>query len=97
IADLNQAFPALDLSLNDVSLVHRGIVPVDELIRDHAAPDAGGVEGLLTVAGAKFTTARAVADRVTTLAMRKLQKAAVPCRTAATPLPGGSIRDIGLA
>jgi glycerol-3-phosphate dehydrogenase len=29
--------------------------------------------------------------------LTKLQHAPVPCRTAATPLPGGSIRDIGLA
>ena len=29
--------------------------------------------------------------------LTKLQHAAVPCRTAATPLPGGSVRDVGLA
>ena len=27
IAELNQAFPALDLTLDDVTLVHRGVVP----------------------------------------------------------------------
>src|SRR5438034_1348167 len=27
IAELNQAFPALDLTLADVTLVHRGVVP----------------------------------------------------------------------
>jgi glycerol-3-phosphate dehydrogenase len=97
ITELNQAFPALDLSLNDVTLVHRGIVPVKEQIRDHATASEGAIEGLATVAGAKFTTARAVAERVTTLALRKLQRPAVPCRTASTPLPGGSIRDVGLA
>src|SRR5204863_182163 len=48
IADLNQAFPALDLTLADVTLVHRGVVPAavqgnrvapeaHEQIRDHAA------------------------------------------------------------
>src|SRR5260221_2657645 len=70
IVELNQAFPALDLTLADVTLVHRGIVPATvrggktsleghEQIRDHATAP-GGIEGLLTVAGAKFTTARAV-------------------------------------
>jgi glycerol-3-phosphate dehydrogenase len=105
ISELNQAFPALDLSLADVTLVHRGVVPAavrgsrvalegHEQVRDHAA---GGVEGILSVAGTKFTTARAVAQRITDTLLSKLQHPPVACRTAATPLPGGSIRDIGLA
>ena len=105
IAELNQAFPALDLTMADVTLVHRGVVPAavhgnvvalegHEQIRDHAAQ---GFEGLLTVAGTKFTTARGVAQRVTDTAFSKLGQKSPPCRTAATPLPGGSLRDIGLA
>jgi glycerol-3-phosphate dehydrogenase len=105
IAELNQAFPALDLTIADVTLVHRGVVPAamkagriglegHEQIRDHATQ---GFEGLLTVAGAKFTTARGVAERVTDTVMSKLKQKAVKCRTAVTPLPGGGVRDIGLA
>jgi glycerol-3-phosphate dehydrogenase len=105
IAELNQAFPALDLTLADVTLVHRGVVPAiahgdrvslqgHDQIRDHASE---GVEGVVTVAGAKYTTARAVAERVTTRLMSKLERKAVPSRTASAPLPGGSIRDVGLA
>ena len=105
IAELNQAFPALDLTLADVTLVHRGVVPAavkgdrvglegHEQIRDHATQ---GVEGLLSVAGTKFTTARRVAERVTDTLLSRLQQKPVPCRTATTPLPGGSLRDIGLA
>jgi glycerol-3-phosphate dehydrogenase len=105
ITDLNQAFPALDLTLADITLVHRGVVPASvrgnrvsleahEQVRDHAAD---GIEGMLSVAGTKFTTARAVAERITDALLSKLQRAAVPCRTAATPLPGGSVRDVGLA
>ncbi len=105
IAELNQAFPSLDLKRQDVTLVHRGIVPAvagsggrvalegHEQVRDHAEE---GVEGLMTVAGAKYTTARAAAERVTTRLLAKLQHAAVPCRTATTLLPGGALRDIGL-
>jgi glycerol-3-phosphate dehydrogenase len=55
------------------------------------------MEGLVTVSGAKYTTARAVADRVTTRVMSKLQRKPVPSRTASASLPGGSIRDVGLA
>src|SRR6266851_206360 len=105
IAELNQAFPALDLTLSDITLVHRGVVPAvvrgdraapegREQIRDHARE---GIEGIVSVAGAKFTTARAVAERITDTLLSKLQHAPVPCRTATTPLPGGSVRDIGLA
>jgi glycerol-3-phosphate dehydrogenase len=105
IAELNQAFPALDLSLADITLVHHGIVPAvvrgdraapagHERIRDHAAD---GWEGLISIAGTKFTTARAVAERVTDLSISKLKKTATSSRTAITPLPGGSIRDVGLA
>jgi glycerol-3-phosphate dehydrogenase len=105
IAELNQAYPALDLTLADITLVHRGVVPATtrdgaigleghEQVRDHAAQ---GFDGLLSVAGTKFTTARGVAQRVTDTILSKLRQKPVPCRTAATPLPGGSLRDIGLA
>src|SRR5262249_46509011 len=65
-----------------------------EQVRDHAAQ---GVDGIVSVAGTKFTTARGVAERVTSLVVSKLKRPAVACRTASTPLPGGSIRDVGLA
>ena len=105
IAELNQAFPALDLTMADITLVHRGVVPASvrgsrvsleghEQVRDHARD---GLEGILSVAGAKFTTARAVAERVTDTLLSKLQHAPAPCRTAAAPLPGGTVRDVGLA
>ena len=105
ITELNQAFPALDLTRADVTLVHRGIVPAavhgsrvslegHDRVRDHAIE---GIDGLVTVSGVKYTTARAVAEKVTTLVLSKLQQRAVPCRTATTALPGGSIRDVGLA
>ena len=105
IRELNQAFPSLDLKLADVTLVHRGIVPAvvsaggratlqgHEQVRDHAAE---GVDGLLTVAGTKYTTARAIAERLTTSVFAKLGRPAPPCRTATTPLPGGGLRDTAL-
>jgi glycerol-3-phosphate dehydrogenase len=104
VAQLNAAFPSLDLKRDDVLMVHRGVVPAvkvgdrvslegHEQIRDHAKE---GVEGIVTVAGAKYTTARAVAERVTTRLLAKLQRPTVPSRTAAVPLPGGGLRDVGL-
>ena len=105
IRELNQAFPSLDLKMADVTLVHRGIVPAvvsgrrvslqgHEQVRDHAAE---GVEGLMSVAGTKYTTARAVAERLTTRVLEKLGHPPVPCQTATTRLPGGGLRDTALA
>jgi glycerol-3-phosphate dehydrogenase len=105
IADLNHAFPALDLSRSDVTLVHRGLLPAvvrgnrarlegHEQVRDHASD---GFDGLLTVTGPKYTTARAVAERLTDRLLSKLKRDAVPCHTATTSLPGGGIRDVGFA
>lgn len=103
IAELNHAFPALDLVPADVTLVHRGFLPAvvrggraslrgREQIRDHVSE---GIEGLITVAGTKYTTARAVAARVTDRLLSKLRHEPVPCHTATTALPGGAIRDVG--
>jgi glycerol-3-phosphate dehydrogenase len=105
IDELNHSFPALDLTPVDVTLVHRGVVPAavrggtvalegHEIVRDHGAD---GVHGLFSVPGTKYTTARAVAERVTDALLVALQKPAVRCRTASTPLPGGTVHDIGLA
>jgi len=106
IHELNHAFPALDLRPDDVTLVHRGVVPAirtsdgrvalegRERIRDHARD---GIEGLVSVAGTKYTTARAVAERIVDLALAKLTRTPVPCRTATTALPGRIDRDFAMA
>jgi glycerol-3-phosphate dehydrogenase len=105
LGELNVAFPDLALTLDDVTMVHSGIVPgvaVDgaialaghEQVRDHAAGSAPRFEGLMSVAGAKYTTARAVAERVTDRLVAKLEKQAAACRTASTPLPGGDVGDV---
>jgi len=105
VTELNQAFPSLDLTLKDVTLVHRGVVPAAvgrgkvslegrDLVRDHASQ---GIEGLVSVVGTKYTTARAVAERVTDVLVTKSGCASTACRTASVALPGGSLRDVGLA
>jgi glycerol-3-phosphate dehydrogenase len=84
--ELNEAFPSFRLARTDVTLVHRGVVPArlrSELVFDHDAK----VRGLISVAGTKYTTARAVAerivDRVVTLTGRQVHR----CRSADLPLP----------
>jgi glycerol-3-phosphate dehydrogenase len=92
VDEINQAFPGIELRFSDVTLVHRGLVPAAtspsgevELERHERVHDAN--DGLITVAGTKYTTARAVAQRVTDLVLAKLGRAPVSCRTASTLLP----------
>jgi glycerol-3-phosphate dehydrogenase len=96
LGELRQAYPALNLSLDDVTLVHRGVVPAvarpagavalarHEQVCDHASQ---GIVGLMSVAGTKYTTARAVAERVTDRLLLSLGRGPVLCRTATTALP----------
>lgn len=98
----NEAFPALDLTMADVTLVHRGVVPAqpnrqdppdlrsEPWIRDHASE---GAAGAITVIGVKYTTARAVAQRAAAAAARRLQARLSASRTAETVLPGAGIAD----
>lgn len=102
IAEANDAFPALQLTPQDVSLVHRGVMPAKVLrdgrpdlrpspsILDHARE---GAPGAFTVLGVKYTTARGVAERVTRRVAERLGKRVGPSRTAQRMLPGAGIAD----
>ncbi len=102
IAEANEAFPALKLTREDVTLVHRGVVPAvagrngtPELrpapaIYDHASESA---EGAFTVVGVKYTTARIVAERAVNMIGKRLSSRLRPSRSATTVLPGAGIAD----
>jgi glycerol-3-phosphate dehydrogenase len=101
LRDINETFPALGLHEDDITLVHRGIVPAAvngggltlagrSRIIDHAT---GGVRDLVTIVGVKYTTARAVAQRAVDVVLQKLGRGAVGCRTASTLLPGAGMDD----
>ena len=102
IGQVNEAFPALRLTPDAVSLVHRGIVPAARSrkgewgleghfrLRDHAAD---GAEGAVSLVAVKYTTGRGVAEAAVDLVTRKLGRR-VPSRTAQVPLPGGEIADL---
>jgi glycerol-3-phosphate dehydrogenase len=94
VAEAADAFPDCGLTRDAVTFVHHGVVPAvvgstgrvalegHQRIHDHA------IDGLISVAGTKYTTARAVAERVVDLALVKLGREPIRCRTATTPLPG---------
>ena len=106
LSDVNTALPNADLSRADVSHAFAGLYPLtihqlkphvyqgsDEYqIIDHSRD--GGVEGAISVLGAKYTTARRLAELATTRVCHQLGRRAAPCRTAQTPLVGGEIDDL---
>jgi glycerol-3-phosphate dehydrogenase len=61
-------------------------------IVDHRAAD--GVEGLITLIGVRWTTARGVAEEVVTLVGRKLGRSLPGSRTERLPVHGGAIPDM---
>ena len=93
LEEARRAYPWAGLEAEDVGLVHRGLVPgrggadglwTRHLLLDHAG---NGAPGLLSVQGAKYTVARAVAQEAVDLVFRRLGRPVPPCRTASTPLP----------
>ena len=79
LAEVRSAFPRANLTRDKIRLVHRGLLPApagsrdgltlikESLIHDHA-PE--GFKGLLTVVGARYTTAGATARAVASLVDR---------------------------
>jgi len=103
LARARAAFPWAGLRDGDVALVHRGRVPgrgAHALITRHQVIDherAHGVAGLVSIVSAKFTTARAAAEEAVDLALRRLRRPPVACRTATTPLPAARPLEGNLA
>jgi glycerol-3-phosphate dehydrogenase len=101
LKDAREAFPHATLSANDVRLVHRGLLPMVSgngssvrLVKESRVVDHGqhGLPGLVSMFGVRYTTARHTAEQAVDAVFRSMGHAAPPpCRTAETPLQGGSI------
>ncbi len=106
ISDINSALGQDVLSRDNVRYSYAGIYPLidDEIntkvyqgtgeyqVIDHAEKEH--IEGLVTVFGAKFTTARLLAEKAIDQISRKFTKKLNPCQTRSTPLYSGNIKDI---
>jgi glycerol-3-phosphate dehydrogenase len=101
LKDAREAFPHANLTGEDVRLIHRGLLPMvsgegvnvrlvkESRVIDHAEH---GVPGLVSMFGVRYTTARHTAQQAVDAVFRVLGHATPPpCRTAETPLQGGSI------
>lgn len=105
IDEINSALPPLSLTLENIQHVNWGFLPVnkedanrkqvkltrDGVIIDHQKRD--NVQGLISVLGVKYTTARVIAEKAIDLAVSKLDIKANKCQTSRTPVNGGKIDD----
>jgi glycerol-3-phosphate dehydrogenase len=101
--EINDAEPRFALTMDDVALVHAGLLPIgaDALVganvsfgkRAHVVDNAraDGVDGLVTAVCNRYTTARRVGERAVDLAFHKLSMTPRPSRSAETPLQGGHV------
>jgi glycerol-3-phosphate dehydrogenase len=105
IAEINEAYPAAQLNIDEVALGSAGLVPFGEhdpaaqslkfahssRIVDHAAERQ--LEGLITLIGVRYTTGPADAVEVVDLAGRHLGRDLPRSRLAWTPVRGGDFAD----
>jgi glycerol-3-phosphate dehydrogenase len=103
LAAVNQAYPGANIKREEVTFFHGGFLPMAQQnpetgevglekhykIIDHRQDF--GVDGLISVVGVKYTTARDVAQKTIDLAFKKLGKNAPKCQTEDIPLYGGNI------
>lgn len=104
LGEINRSYPTAGLRREDVVHVYEGMLPAlvdaggtDDVqigkqytITDHAESD--GVNGLVTMVGVKWTTARDVAERATGVVLRKLRRG-TRCDSSEIPIPGGDFSD----
>lgn len=105
VAELSASYPALGLKREEIIYANCGLVPFgaanstsqnmsfgkESRFIDHRRKH--GIEGLVTLIGIRFTTARADAARALDLLLRQMPKAPHPPNTANLPLIGGDIPD----
>ena len=104
LKDARAAFPHAPLHASDVRLVHRGLLPTlaakgthVKLVKESRVVDHGqhGLPGLVSMFGVRYTTARQTAEEAVDAVFRSMGHATPPrCRTAETPLVGGSINNM---
>ena len=100
--EINLSLPDANLKLEDVSLVHGGLLPrtntyfnsgTVELSKKYKILDHRdlGMEGILSVMGVKYTSARLVAEKVVDKIFAAKTKTTPKSFTAVTPIHGGKI------
>ncbi|MFL6548532.1 MAG: glycerol-3-phosphate dehydrogenase/oxidase [Povalibacter sp.] len=104
IAEVNQVHPALKIDRSEVTFANCGLVPFGETateselsfgkesrVIDHRARD--GVNGLVTLIGIRYTTARADAAQALELLLQQSGMKTSRPKTEDLPVAGGNIAD----
>jgi glycerol-3-phosphate dehydrogenase len=104
MAEINTVYPTLQLSPEEVSFAHCGLVPFGETatatelsfgkesrLVDHR--QTHNVHGLVSLVGIRFTMARVDAARAVDMILRQSDRAPANPPTERLPLPGGDIED----
>ncbi len=104
IDEVNRGYPALNLSLDDITWVNTGLTLFGDKEKqgenkmsfakrsrlvDHQETDK--IEGLLTLIGVRATTARGMAEKTINLVLKKLGRKTQDSLTACTAVWGGEI------
>lgn len=101
VDEINEAYPAFNLKVDEVTLWNAGLVLFGEQqsdavnlsygkrsrLVDHA--ESHRVDNLISLIGIRYTMARSDAKRAVDLVIKKLGVTARPCRTATTEIYGG--------
>jgi glycerol-3-phosphate dehydrogenase len=101
---INQTYPSANLKLEDVAFVHGGLLPQSDIktktgepllskhyqLRDHAQE---GLNGLISVVGVKYTTARDVAQKTVDLIFKSWGQKPPQSVSTQVPLYGGKIEN----
>ena len=105
LEDVRRALPLTGLTERDVCHAFAGLYPLttkgatsdvyqataDYEVRDHS--QSGGLGGIVSVLGARYTTARVLAEYATDLIFEKLGQPVAQSLTSTTPLAGGDMDD----
>jgi glycerol-3-phosphate dehydrogenase len=104
MAEMNGSYPALRLTREDVIYANCGLVPFGDSRSANGELSFGkesryfdhrqqGIDGLVTVIGIRYTTARGDSAKALDLLLQQMPKAPGPASTDLTPLVGGDIAD----
>ncbi|MFQ6113477.1 MAG: FAD-dependent oxidoreductase [bacterium] len=105
IHEVNEAYPAANLKREDVTYFYGGLLPMDgyndktgdvKLLKHYRIIDhkkENSVEGLISVIGVKYTTARDVAAKTIDYVFQKLGSKPPKSQTPFTPVFGGNIEQ----
>ena len=107
VQEINAAYPAIALTLGDVSMWHAGLILFGDKNESGSEHSYGkrsqlidhsithDIDGIVTIIGVRYTTSRSTAEAVVDLAFKKLGKESPKSLTAITPVYGGQIENFG--